>query len=117
MMLCQMCKKDISDMDDDISKLPEGVGDLSFFPAKFMKLCSYKCADAAIRFNANWNFKSLIKNLNIRLSTFESFQEVFDFDPAGGYAEDKFTTMRRDSLGFVYGLDEKNFAKLSRVKR
>lgn len=117
MTVCQMCKKDLSEMDDDVSKLPEGVGDLSFYPAKYMRICSYKCANEAIRFNAAWNFKALIKNMNLRIPTFTDFQKVFEFDEAGGYAEGKYEDMRRNPLGFMYGLDETNFAKLIKVPR
>lgn len=115
---CQVCKAELKEDTEESRKALEGdVGNLSFVPAKWMGLCSFKCADKAIRFNAIWNFKELLKNLDNRIPTYAAFRDLFGFDEAGGYCEDKYKRMKLNGFMFVCSLDKDQFMKLLGAKK
>ena len=85
-----------------------------FHPARWMAICSYECQEKAIKFNAMWSMKNTLKNMS-RIP-FETFQEVFNFPEAGGYAEDKYEKMRVAPHLFIQMLDKNYFKKFMEMK-
>lgn len=80
---------------------------LSFYPCKWYRICSTECQEHAIQFNAIWNMKEKLRNM--QEAPFSTFNAIFKFNEAGGYAEDKYRKMRSNPWLFLQTLDKNYF--------
>ncbi len=109
---CQVCKKEYEN-DEQFGDKYQGLP-YCMWPHSF-GCCSFQCHYKAIQMNGAWNLRSVLKNLN--LYTFQEFQEVFNFDEAGGYATEKYSNAIRSPFFFMMSLDKDNFFKLIRFEK
>lgn len=105
---CQWCEKtitkdDFKDIDPEVAQIEK------FNPSLWRRICSYKCQQKSLEFNAMWNMKNKLRNIsNIPFGT---FQKAFNFPEAGNYTLGKYEKMRINPAMFLYGLDIDNFKK------
>lgn len=74
-------------------------------------LCSSECARKWLKGRVLWSTKNLLKGMDSW--PFEKFQSIFEFDTAGGYAQEKFNMMRQSPFRFLCNLDVSNIKKLA----
>lgn len=104
---CQICECENELFSEE--KLKEMENNLDFNPGDNYRICSNKCQERAIRFNACWNLKNKLKNISG--ISYRLFIELMEFPEAGGYASDKYEKMRINPALFIMTLDEKKFLR------
>lgn len=106
-MKCEICQKPESSWTEEREKLKQ-VDQFHVAHA----LCSIDCYVLWVKGRHLWLVIQLLKNMSTW--TFERFQKVFEFNTAGGYAQDKFDKMRGSTFLFTVGLSKDNVLKLAK---
>lgn len=112
-VICQIC--------DSVMKDEQWYTDqkydtsLSFYPARWHRICSVTCQEHAIKFNAMWSMKEKLRNIS--QVPFGTFNDIFGFGVAGGYAQKKYEMARQNPLIFLMSLDQNNFRKFALTQK
>jgi hypothetical protein len=109
---CQICGAELKSEEEYAAEKHSSA--LPWYPSRWQRICSTKCQEKAIGFNACWSLKEKLRNMPAM--PFETFNAHFGFGLDGDYAEKKYQLMRTDPLRFMFSLDLENFKKLMSLK-
>lgn len=108
---CYLCAKPRAEWKPKPELPEEAYGHL--WGIEYNELCSFECYGVWWRGRMIFLTVRLLKKMGSPMP-FEYFQEIFGFDEAGGYAQEKYRKMITSPFAFLCGLSQDNWVKLGR---